>query len=78
MKTTRQKVYYDKKTDVLWFNIKSGVEEEYREVAPGVGIEIGKNGELLGIEILNASKVLGSKLGIKTSSQPVSFAHKIR
>lgn len=78
MRKTRQKVYYDKKTDVLWLNIKSGVEKEYREVTPGVGIEIGKDGELLGIEILNASKVLGPKLGLKTSTRPVSYAHKIR
>lgn len=67
MKKIRQKIYYDKKTDVLWFNIKRGVEEEYREVTPGVGVEIGKNGELLGIEILNASKVLSPKLGLKTT-----------
>ncbi len=77
MKKTNQKIYYDKKTDVLWFNIKSGVEEEHKEIAPGVSIELGKNGELLGIEILNASKTLGSKLGIK-SDRSQSFLHKIR
>lgn len=79
MKKTRQRLYYDKKTDVLWLNIKSGVEEEHREVTPGVSVEIGKNGELLGIEILNASKVLGSKLGLKTSSDySQAIPHKIR
>ena len=67
MKKTKSKIYYDKKTDVLWLNIKSGAEEEYREITPGVSVELGKNGELLGIEILNASRVLGSKLGLKTS-----------
>lgn len=54
----REKIFYDKKSDVLWFLIKSGVEEEHREVTPGVSIELGKKGELLGIEILNASKVI--------------------
>ncbi len=68
MKKTKSKIYYDKKTDVLWLNIKSGVEEEYREITPGVSVELGKNGELLGIEILNASKVLGAKLGLKPAS----------
>lgn len=79
MKKVNQKIYYDKKTDVLWFNIKSGLEEEYKEVAPGVNLELDKNGELLGIEILNASKVLGSKLKIKekTSFQS-SVAHRIK
>lgn len=65
MKKTNQKIYYDKKTDVLWLNIKSGAEEELREITPGVSIELDKNGEVLGIEILNASKVLGAKLGLK-------------
>lgn len=77
MKRTKQKIYYDKKTDILWLNIKSGAEEEYREVTPGVGIELGENGELLGIEILNASKVLGPKLGFKTP-QASAILHKIR
>lgn len=77
MKKTKQKVYYDRKTDVLWFMIKSGPEEDHREVAPGVSIELGKNGELLGIEILDASKVLGAKLNPK-SEFSTAIAHKIR
>lgn len=80
MKKANQKIYYDKKTDVLWFNIKSGFEEEYKEVAPGVNLELDKNGELLGIEILNASKVLGSrpKIDQKNFGQFTSVAHRIR
>lgn len=78
MKKTNQKIYYDKKTDVLWLNIKSGPEDTHQEVTPGVSVELGKKGELLGIEILNASKVLGSKLGLRTPNHPISFAHKIR
>lgn len=55
---TKQKVYYDKKSDILWFLVKSGPEVEYKEIAPGISVELGKKGELLGIEILNASKVI--------------------
>lgn len=54
----KQKIYYDKKSDILWFLVKSGPELEYKEIAPGISVELGKNGELLGIEILNASKVV--------------------
>lgn len=68
IKQSKEKVYYDKKTDVLWLMVKSGLEEEHREITPGVSLELGKNGELLGIEILNASKVLGSKLGLKSET----------
>lgn len=80
MKKAKQKIYYDKKTDVLWFNIKSGVEEEYKEVSPGVNVELNNKGELLGIEILNASKVLGPKMGFKKafSNYSTAIPHKIR
>lgn len=80
MKKINQKIYYDKKTDVLWFNIKKGLEEEHHEVAPGVSVELGKKGELLGIEILNASSILGAKLGLKKvdSHYSPAIAHKIR
>lgn len=81
MKKNKQKIFYDKKTDTLWFNIKSGVEEQYQEISPGVNIELGEKGELLGIEILNASKILGSKLGFKGSSQEyqgIAMPHRIR
>lgn len=67
-KAKNSKILYDKKTDVLWLMVKSGPEEEHREVAPGVNVELDKNGELLGIEILNASKTLGSKFGEKSRS----------
>lgn len=62
MKKIKEKVYYDKKTDVLWLMVKPGPEDKHQEIAPGISVELDKNGQLLGIEILNASKVLGSKL----------------
>lgn len=71
MKKTKkqsERVYYDKQSDVLWFLIKSGVEENHKEIAPGISVELGKNGELLGIEVLNASKVLKPVLDQKGTS----------
>ena len=62
MKKIKQKIFYDKKSDALWLFVKSGVEYEHKEISPGVSVELGKNGELLGIEILNASRVLGEKI----------------
>ena len=80
MKKLNQKIYYDKDTDVLWLYIKKGAEEEHKEVMPGVSLELGKTGELLGIEILNASKVLGSKFGLhgRGSVQTSVVTHRIR
>lgn len=69
IKRNKQKIYYDKKADILWFLVKSGPEFEYKEITPGVSVELGKKGELLGIEILNASKVIKPLLEQKTFLQ---------
>lgn len=68
-KAKKEKIYYDKKADILWFLVRSGPEFEYKEIAPGVSVELGKKGELLGIEILNASKVIKPLLDQKTFLQ---------
>lgn len=62
MKKSKQKnqdkiINYDRKSDVFYIGIKRGVEEECVEIAPGVNMEINENGEVVGIEILNASKI---------------------
>ncbi len=49
-------VHYDRESDVFYIGMK-GIEEEYVEVAPGIGAELDENGRVIGIEILNASKV---------------------
>jgi hypothetical protein len=36
----KPKIFYNKKSDVLYFVIKEGPEEEHREIAPGVSLEI--------------------------------------
>lgn len=69
MKKQKDKIFYDKKSDALWLLVKSGEEEEVKEISPGVNVELGKNGELLGIEILNASKVVGEKIVKEDTSQ---------
>ncbi|MBI2910116.1 MAG: DUF2283 domain-containing protein [Chloroflexi bacterium] len=51
------KVSYDEETDVLYL-AKEGQEGEVVEVYPGVNLEFGRKRELLGIEILGASRIL--------------------
>lgn len=58
-------VHYDKQNDVLYFGVRKGVEEEFSEIAPGVAVELDKKGNVIGIEVLNASKVLKPVLGSK-------------
>lgn len=51
-------VRYDRENDVLYFGIRGGAEEEYVEVAPGINVELDRKRQVIGIEVLNASKVL--------------------
>lgn len=50
-------VSYDEKSDVLYLGIKKGIEEEYVEIAPGVNAELDENEQVIGIEVLNASRI---------------------
>ena len=51
-------INYDYKSDVLYIVTKKGAEEEFIEVAPGINVELDDRGQVIGIEILNASKCL--------------------
>lgn len=51
------KVLYDDEEDILYL-AKEGEEEEVVELSPGVNIELDSSGELIGIELFNASAIL--------------------
>ncbi len=51
------KVLYDEKEDILYL-AREGKEEEVVELAPGVNVELDSSGELIGIEMFNASDLL--------------------
>jgi len=51
-------IHYDAKTDAIYIMTRKGKEEQFVEVAPGVNVELDRQGRVIGIEILNASHVL--------------------
>ena len=51
-------VKYDPTSDVLYIATRKGLEEEFTEVAPGVNVELYNKGNVLGVEILRASRTL--------------------
>ena len=52
-----KKLYnYDKKSDSLFIHLKSGVEDRFEEIVPGINVEFDKKGEIIGIEVLKASR----------------------
>lgn len=50
------KVKYDKETDILYITLSEDNIEESDEEKKGFILDYSKNGILLGIEVLNASK----------------------
>ena len=52
-------INYDYDSDVLYIAAKKkAAEEEFVEVAPGINVELDDKGQVIGVEILNASKCL--------------------
>ena len=56
------KVHYDAEVDVLYL-ARAGQEELVVEVYPGLNLELDADGELIGVEILRASKILQEVTG---------------
>lgn len=50
------KVHYDADADALSVMVRHGSEEEFKEIAPGVSVEFDKKKQVIGFEILNASR----------------------
>ena len=51
-----KKYNYDQKSDSLFIYLEEGEEESFEEIVPGINIELNKDNEIIGIEILNVSR----------------------
>ncbi|HWL92627.1 MAG TPA: DUF2283 domain-containing protein [Phycisphaerae bacterium] len=49
---------YDVQADILYLIAESGALARSVEIAPGVTIEYGESGQVIGVEILRASRIL--------------------
>jgi uncharacterized protein YuzE len=56
------KARYDAKADVFYLVCDQGEMARSIEVSPGITVEFGDAGNILGVEILRASKVLTEKV----------------
>ena len=50
------RVWFDEKTDALYFRLDDSKVVESEEVKPGVVLDFNERSEVIGIEILNAGK----------------------
>lgn len=61
------KVHYDPEVDVLRILLSDAPVEESDEDKPGVILDYDKDGNVVGIEVLNASKRPGNPLQVEYS-----------
>ena len=53
----KKNVFYDKEADVLWIKIADGVEYDSEEISPWVTIEYVAGVDIIGVEVLHASRL---------------------
>ncbi len=53
-----EKYKYDKDSDSLFIYLGEGEEESFEEVVPGINIEMNSSGNIIGVEILKASRFM--------------------
>ena len=68
------RIRYDPTIDVLYIRLSESEVEDSDEISEGVILDIDKNGKPVGIEILDAARVMGGKemkveLAIASSEQ---------
>ncbi|MEK9131892.1 MAG: DUF2283 domain-containing protein [Patescibacteria group bacterium] len=56
------KINYDKVADAIYFTVKKGTVSKTLVINEHLTIDVNKNGETLGIELLDASSQQGSEL----------------
>lgn len=65
------KITYDKKVDAMYIKLRSGCYDHTKKVTDDILVDVTKKGEVLGLEILDASDNIGK---VKKQSIPVEFA----
>ena len=56
------KVWFDEETDILYLSLKEGISVDSEEVAEDVRVEYDKQGQIIGVEIHNITKMLAKPL----------------
>lgn len=51
-----ERYQYDEKSDSVYIFVKEGLEDRCEEIVPGINVELNEKGEVIGIEILKASR----------------------
>ena len=65
------KITYDKKVDAMYIRLKKGRYDHSKKVTDDILVDVSKQGAVLGLEILQASKNIGK---IKKEKVSVEFS----
>ncbi|MGF1570665.1 MAG: DUF2283 domain-containing protein [Nodosilinea sp.] len=69
------KATYDEQGDSLWIRWNEQLIEESDEVVPGIVLDYDKDGNVVGVEVVNASKKIKRTSG---ESLPITLLDKIQ
>lgn len=64
------KITYDKKVDAMYIKLRVGNYDHTKKVTDDILVDVSKKGEILGLEILDASKNIGK---VKKEKVAVEF-----
>lgn len=56
------KIWFDEREDILYLSLKEGIAMDSEEVAENIRIEYDEKGVMVGIEILNISRMLARSI----------------
>ena len=56
------KVWFDEEEDILYVSFKEGVVVDSEEIEKDIRVEYGKEGEIMGVEIHNLTKMVAKSL----------------
>lgn len=68
------KITYDKKVDAMYIKLRKGRYDHSKKVTGDILVDVSKKGEVLGLEILDASRNIGKvkpeKVAVEFTSLP--------
>lgn len=64
------KITYDKKVDAMYIKLKVGNYDHTKKVTDDILVDVNKKGEILGLEILDASRNIGK---VKKENVAIEF-----
>ena len=65
------KITYDEKVDAMYIKLRTGRYDHSKKVTDDILVDVNQKGEVLGLEILDASKNIGK---VKKEKVAVEFA----